>query len=143
VSYQVNWEIQALDQTAGFLRDDPIGVAALWDAVSQLVDEPRPPESFPYGSPDLRRLRAGRYRVFYQASQNPPVVGSSPNRPSYLTALAFPVPAAAPLRSELQLAADSCLVVSPAPFSASKSRKMLRAVGQGTAAKCSNRTDRH
>jgi mRNA interferase RelE/StbE len=65
VSYQVNWEIQALDQAAGFLRDDPIGVAALWDAVSQLADEPRPPESFPYGSPDLRRLRAGRYRVFY------------------------------------------------------------------------------
>jgi mRNA interferase RelE/StbE len=25
--------------------------------------EPRPPESFPYGSPDLRRLRAGRYRA--------------------------------------------------------------------------------
>jgi mRNA interferase RelE/StbE len=64
VSYQVNWEIQALDQTAGFLRDDPVGVAALWDAVSRLADEPRPPESFPYGSPDLRRLRAGRYRVF-------------------------------------------------------------------------------
>jgi len=26
---------------------------------------PQPPESFPYGSPDLRRPRAGRYRVFY------------------------------------------------------------------------------
>jgi len=53
VSYQVNWEIQALGQAAGLLRDDPIGVAALWDAVSQLADEPRPPESFPYGSPNL------------------------------------------------------------------------------------------
>ena len=59
VSYQVNWEIQALDQTAGFLRDDRIGVAALWDTVGQRAHEPRPPESFPYGSPDLRRLRAG------------------------------------------------------------------------------------
>jgi hypothetical protein len=39
VSYQVNWEIQALDQTAGFLGDDPIGVASLWDAVGQLGDE--------------------------------------------------------------------------------------------------------
>jgi mRNA interferase RelE/StbE len=65
VSYEVNWEIQALDQAAGFLRDDPSGVAALWDCVSRLADEPRPLESFPYGSPDLRRLRAGRYRVFY------------------------------------------------------------------------------
>jgi len=65
VSYEVNWEIQALDQAAGFLRADPSGVAALWDSVSRLDDEPRPLESFPYGSPDLRRLRAGRFRVFY------------------------------------------------------------------------------
>ena len=65
MSYQVNWEVQALDQTAGFLSDDLAGVRGLWDSVSRLADEPRPPESFPYGSPDLRRLRAGRYRVFY------------------------------------------------------------------------------
>jgi mRNA interferase RelE/StbE len=49
VSYEVSWEIQALDQAAGFLRDDPSGVAALWDSVSRLADEPRPLESFPYG----------------------------------------------------------------------------------------------
>lgn len=65
MSYQVNWEVQALDQAAGFLHDDPVGVAGLWESISRLADEPRPPESFPYGSPDLRRLRAGRYRVFY------------------------------------------------------------------------------
>lgn len=35
------------------------------ESVSRLADGPRRPESFPYGSPDLRRLRAGRYRVFY------------------------------------------------------------------------------
>jgi mRNA interferase RelE/StbE len=74
VSYQVNWEIQALDQTAGFLGDDAIGVAALWETVSQLADEPRPGESFPYGSPDLRRLRAGRYRVFYTIDEEQRVV---------------------------------------------------------------------
>jgi hypothetical protein len=45
VSYHVNWEIQALDQAAGFLRDDPVGVAALWDTVGQLADELRPPQS--------------------------------------------------------------------------------------------------
>jgi mRNA interferase RelE/StbE len=65
VSYQVDWEIKALDQTAGFLNDDLAGVRGLWESVSRLAGEPRPPESFPYGSPDLRRLRAGRYRVFY------------------------------------------------------------------------------
>ncbi len=77
MSYQVNWEIQALDQAAGFLRDDPNGVAALWDSVSQLADEPRPPESFPYGSPDLRRLRTGRYRVFYTIDEERRVVRST------------------------------------------------------------------
>ena len=74
MSYQVNWEIQALDQAVGFLRDDPIGVAALWETVSQLAYEPRPPESLPYGSPDLRRLRAGRYRVFYMLDEEQRVV---------------------------------------------------------------------
>jgi len=74
VSYQVNWEIQALDQTAGFLRDDPIGGAALWDTVGRLADKPRPLESFLYGSPDLRRLRTGRYRVFYTIDEERRIV---------------------------------------------------------------------
>lgn len=74
MSYQVNWEILALDQAAGFLRDDAAGVAALWESISQLADQPRPPESFPYGSPDLRRLRAGRYRVFYAIDEERRVI---------------------------------------------------------------------
>jgi len=60
VSFQINWEIQALDQTAGFLRDDPIGVAALWDTVGRLADEPRP---------DLGSLRAARRQILAAASQ--------------------------------------------------------------------------
>ena len=36
------------------------------DAIDPLADDPRPAGSFPYGSPDLRRLRVGRYRVLYQ-----------------------------------------------------------------------------
>ena len=74
MSYQVNWEIAALDLTAGFLGDDPAGVAALWESVSRLAGEPRPPESFAYGSPDLRRLRAGRYRVFFTIDEEQRVV---------------------------------------------------------------------
>jgi hypothetical protein len=31
-------------------------------------------ESFPYGSPDLRRLRAGRHRVFYTIEEERLVV---------------------------------------------------------------------
>jgi len=74
VSYQVDWEIRALDLTAGFLRDDPTGVVALWGGVNRLAGEPRPSESFAYGSPDLRRLRAGRYRVFYTIDEEQRVV---------------------------------------------------------------------
>ncbi len=70
MSCQVNWEVRALDRTAGFLSDDVAGVRGLWESVSRLADEPRPPESFPYGSPDLRRLRAGRYRVFYAIDED-------------------------------------------------------------------------
>ena len=77
MSYQVDWEIQALDQAAGFLRDDPIGVAALWDSGILLANSPmsrgRRSRS-PYGSPDLRRLRIGRYRVFYTIDEERRVV---------------------------------------------------------------------
>ena len=60
MSRQVIWEAQAIDQAAGFLRDDPDGVRGILDAVARLVDDPRPDGSFPYGSPDRRRLRIGR-----------------------------------------------------------------------------------
>ena len=62
---QVIWEAQAIDQAAGFLHDDPGGVREMLDAVARLVDDPRPAGSLPYGSPDRRRLRIGRYRVMY------------------------------------------------------------------------------
>jgi mRNA interferase RelE/StbE len=65
VSLQVVWEAQAIDQAAGFLRDNPDGVGEMLDAVVRLADESRPAWSFPYGSPDRRRLRVGRYQVMY------------------------------------------------------------------------------
>jgi mRNA interferase RelE/StbE len=68
VSRQVIWEAQAIGQAAGFLRDDPAGVREMLDAVAGLADEPRPAGSFPYGSPDRRRLRVGRYRVMYDTT---------------------------------------------------------------------------
>jgi mRNA interferase RelE/StbE len=65
VNRQVIWEAQAIDRAAGFLRDDPDGVGEMLDAVARLAVEPSPAGSFPYGSPDRRRLRIGRYRVRY------------------------------------------------------------------------------
>ena len=35
MSYQVNWEVQALNLTAGFLSDDLGGVRGLWESVSR------------------------------------------------------------------------------------------------------------
>jgi mRNA interferase RelE/StbE len=65
VSLQVIWEAQPIGQAAGFLRDDPDGVREMLDAVARLAEEPRPAGSLPYGSPDRRWLRIGRYRVMY------------------------------------------------------------------------------
>ncbi len=66
MSLGVVYEEKAIDQAAGFLADDSVGIAAVLDAVDDLADDPRPAASFPYGSPDRRRLRVGRYRVFYE-----------------------------------------------------------------------------
>ena len=63
MSRQVIWEAQAIDQAAGFLRDDPDGVREMLDAVARLADEPRPAGSFPYGSPDRRGDDQGRRQV--------------------------------------------------------------------------------
>lgn len=66
MSLRIVYEEKAIDQAAGFLADDPGGLGAVLDAIDQLASEPRPAGSFPYGSPDLRRLRIGRYRVMYE-----------------------------------------------------------------------------
>lgn len=66
MSLRIAYDERAIDQAAGFLRDDPAGVREMLGAIDRLADEPRLAGSFPYGSPDLRRLRAGRYRVLYE-----------------------------------------------------------------------------
>jgi mRNA interferase RelE/StbE len=62
---RVEWEPGAVDSAARFLADDAEGLAQAMDAVDLLPDDPRPEGSFEYGSPDLRRMQAGRYRVVY------------------------------------------------------------------------------
>ena len=65
MSLRVEYDERAINQAASFL-DDPYGIRAVLDAIDRLADDPRPAGSFPYGSPDLRRLRVGRYRVLYE-----------------------------------------------------------------------------
>ena len=36
------------------------------DAIDRLAADPRPAGSFPYGSPDMRRMPVGRYRMLYE-----------------------------------------------------------------------------
>jgi mRNA interferase RelE/StbE len=67
VILRVDYDERAISRAAGFL-DDPHGIRTVLDAIDRLADKPRPAGSFPYGSPDLRRLRVGRYRVLYEIS---------------------------------------------------------------------------
>lgn len=68
MTYAITWEPPAIDAAARFLADDPAGLGTLFDAIDQLGADPRPETSFPFGSPDLRRLRIGPYRAFYEIS---------------------------------------------------------------------------
>ena len=69
MSLRVDYDERAISQAATFL-DDPQGMRAVLDAIDRLADDPRPAGSFPYGSPDLRRLRVGRYRVLYEITED-------------------------------------------------------------------------
>ena len=68
MSLRVDYDERAISQAAAFL-DDSQGIRAVLDAIDRLADDPRPAGSFPYGSPDLRRLRIGRYRVLYEITE--------------------------------------------------------------------------
>jgi mRNA interferase RelE/StbE len=69
VSLLIEYDERAISQAAAFL-DDPHGIRQVLDAIDRLADDPRPAGSFPYGSPDLRRMRVGRYRVLYEITED-------------------------------------------------------------------------
>lgn len=64
MTYRITWEPSATNQATRFLKEDPVGLAAVYEAVDALAETPRPPGSFAYGA-NLRRLRIGDYRVLY------------------------------------------------------------------------------
>ncbi|MFD9337491.1 type II toxin-antitoxin system RelE/ParE family toxin [Streptomyces sp. NPDC060028] len=66
MTYAVVWDEAAIDAAVRFLKDDPDGLRQLMDAVDLLADQPRPQGTAEYGSPDLRRMHVGRYRVLYE-----------------------------------------------------------------------------
>ncbi|MGP3990807.1 type II toxin-antitoxin system RelE family toxin [Streptomyces sp. 3N207] len=66
MTYTIVWEEAALNAAARFLKDDADGLRRLMDAVDLLAEQPRPEGTVEYGSPDLRRMYVGRYRVMYE-----------------------------------------------------------------------------
>ncbi|MEV0905892.1 type II toxin-antitoxin system RelE family toxin [Streptomyces hokutonensis] len=63
--YEIIWEPRATNAATRFLKEDPTGLAAVYEAVDTLATQPRPSGSVPYGSQDVRRLHVGDYRVLY------------------------------------------------------------------------------
>ena len=82
MSREVALEERAISQAATFLRDDPDGLRAVFEAIDRLADDPRPDESFPFGSEDLRQLHVGRYRVLYRVTDDRILVGHIARAPS-------------------------------------------------------------
>ncbi|MFE2528029.1 type II toxin-antitoxin system RelE/ParE family toxin [Streptomyces sp. NPDC059382] len=69
MTYAIVWDEAAIDAATRFLKDDADGLRHLMDAVDLLADQPCPEGSTPYGSPDLRRMHVGRYRVLYEITE--------------------------------------------------------------------------
>jgi len=69
LTYTIIWDEAAVNTAARFLKDDPEGLRQLMNAVDLLADQPRPQGSIEYGSPDLRRMHVGRYRVLYEITE--------------------------------------------------------------------------
>lgn len=65
MTWAVVWEPTALDTAVRHLNHDPAGVDSLLHATDQLVDDPRPASSRPWGS-EYRRLRHGPWRILYR-----------------------------------------------------------------------------
>jgi mRNA interferase RelE/StbE len=66
VTYSLDWYEAALNTVAGFIAEDPSGLDEFFDALDQLTDDPRPRKSKALTTPNLRRLRVGRYRALYE-----------------------------------------------------------------------------
>ena len=66
MSYSLDWYAAAVNSAAVYICDDPTGLDELFEALDRLTDEPRPRRSKPLTTPNLRRLKVGRYRALYE-----------------------------------------------------------------------------
>ena len=66
MTFEIVWADEAFAAAQAHMRDDPEGLAAVFDVVDELAHDPRPATAFPCGGADLLRMRVGRYRVLYE-----------------------------------------------------------------------------
>ncbi len=69
MSFQIIWAEQATNSAVRFLKDDPDGLRQVYAAVDLLAEEPRPAGTVAYGSPELRRMHVGLYRLIYEIDE--------------------------------------------------------------------------
>ncbi|MFI2030267.1 type II toxin-antitoxin system RelE/ParE family toxin [Streptomyces buecherae] len=69
MTYDIVWDEPAINAAARFLKDDPVGLRHLFDAIDLLAHNPRPAGAAEYGSPNLRRVHVGRYRAMYEITE--------------------------------------------------------------------------
>ena len=74
MTYRTDFSDEALAAAARHMKGDVPGVRSLLDAIDVLADDPRPTNAFPYGSPDVLRLRVGPWRALYQVYEDTLVV---------------------------------------------------------------------
>ncbi|MGW0681811.1 type II toxin-antitoxin system RelE family toxin [Streptomyces sp. NPDC002754] len=65
MTWHVQWEPTAIDEAAGFLKNDPQTMAQLIRATDALAENPRPAGSTAWGT-SHRRLRIAAWRVLYR-----------------------------------------------------------------------------
>ncbi|ADI07438.1 hypothetical protein SBI_04318 [Streptomyces bingchenggensis BCW-1] len=70
MNYRIIWDDPAINAAARFLKDDPEGLQQVFAAVDLLAVDPRPIGTAEYGSPDLRRMHVGFYRVMYEITES-------------------------------------------------------------------------
>lgn len=66
MTYEVVWADEALGAAQVFMVEDPAGLAAVFDTVDGLADDPRSAAAYAWGSTGFLRLRVGRYRILYE-----------------------------------------------------------------------------
>ncbi|MEW2399865.1 type II toxin-antitoxin system RelE/ParE family toxin [Streptomyces sp. NPDC046862] len=66
MTFRTIWHEQATNAAVRFLKEDPDGLRQVFVAVDLLAEDPRPAGTTALGSPDLRRMHVGPYRLMYQ-----------------------------------------------------------------------------